>query len=109
MEKTKSPGIFRRGKGYVGIVTYRDGLGRKRHKWLPPEPTLTRAKDARRRLLNELDRGLRPDGSRMSVAEFSEVWLADVEQRLRPTTLRVYQSMMPIHVVPAIGGIKRVT
>jgi integrase len=106
METTRSPGIFKRGNGYVGVVSYRDGFARKRQKWLPPEPTLTSAKDARRRLLNELERGLRPDGSRMSVAEFSEVWLADVESRLRPATLVAYRSAMKSHILPALGGIK---
>jgi integrase len=106
MERTKQPGIFRRGKSYVGIVTYRDGFGRKRQKWLPPEATLAQAKSARRMMLNDLDKGLRPDGSRMTVEDFAlKRFLPDAETRLRPISIRNYRSLT-VHVLPALGQLK---
>jgi integrase len=69
-------------------------------------PTLRGALDARRRILNELERGVRPDSARASVEDFSARWLADCERRLRPLTVKGYRSLLARHVVPAIGGMK---
>src|SRR5687767_10022234 len=95
MERTRYPGIYRRNGGYVGVVTYRDGFDRKKHKWLPPEKTITAAKNARRTILNDLERGLRPDGSKMTLEQFvTDVYLPDAEARLRPNTVRNYRSWL---------------
>ena len=105
-ERTKHPGIYRRGGSYSAVVTYRDSFGRKRQKWIAAK-TLRAAQDARRNLLNELERGLRPDGSRMTVEEFAlGRFLPDAEDRLRPLTVRQYRGMLLVHVLPAIGQVK---
>ena len=107
MEKTRYPGIYRRNGAYVGVVTYRDGFGRKKHKWLSPEPTLTRARDARRNMLNDLERGLRPDGSKMTLEQFvTECYLPDAEMRLRSNTLRNYRTWLVHDVLPVLGKLR---
>jgi integrase len=106
MEKTRYPGIYRRGDKYVAVVSYRDGFGRKRQKWITASTPIG-ARDARRMLLNELERGLRPDGSRMTMTEFGlDMFLPDVASRCRPITVRNYRSLLTNHVLPVLGELK---
>ncbi len=97
-------GIYRRDGRYVAIVGYRDGSGKRKQRWITCR-TLRAAQDARRQLLNELDRGFKPDRSRMTVAEFvTNEWLPEVEARLRPLSAMRYRQVALGTILPAIGG-----
>lgn len=60
MERTRHPGVYRRGEKWVAVVSYRDVAGKERQKWLTRR-TLKAAQAARRDFLNDLDKGLRPE------------------------------------------------
>jgi integrase len=106
LTRTKHPGVYRRGAKYVAVVTYREVSGRARQKWLTAR-TIRRALDARRRFLNDLDRGVRPDGGKMTVGEYlSDLWLPEIAATRRPLTVEKYRSVIARHILPSIGGVR---
>ena len=99
MERTKYPGIYRRGDKYVVIVSYKSGAGERRQKWITRR-TLAAALEARRKQLDELDRGVRPDGAKITLGEFlREQWLPHVAENTRPLTYKNYASIVKNHVI----------
>lgn len=84
---------------WVAAVTLPDGRRRVRYA------TTKKLADAQRRLmLRELeDHGSIPE--RITLAQWLDQWLADVEsaERLRPSTLAGYRSKVRLYVVPRIG------
>jgi integrase len=111
MERTRHPGIYRRGDKYVAIVSYKTGAGEHRKKWIT-KPTLAAAKDARRGFLNQLDQGLQPSDGRMTITAYLEEWLGEclTPQGIRPRTLtlRTYRYTINMHIAPVIGGLRLV-
>jgi integrase len=112
MKRTKHPGIYRRGEKWVAVVSYRDATGRDRQKWLTRR-TLKAAQTARRDFLNDLDKGLRPEGGRMTVQAFLEdVWLPEVdagtarEKSYAPLTVRKYRQVARDHLIPGLGHLQ---
>ena len=86
LARTKHPGVYRRGKKVIAVVTYREASGRYRQKWLTAR-TINGALNARRLFLNDLDRGVRPDGGKMTVGEYlTDRWLPEIEATRRPLT-----------------------
>lgn len=47
-----------------------------------------------------------PNAGRLTVAEYLRQWLAQAEQRLRPTTMADYRVMAEKHVIPHIGNLR---
>lgn len=74
MERTRYPGVFRRGSRYVAVVSFKDGEGRRRQQWL------TRASIAERSSLRRSSRASRP-GALMSL-----IPIAPCEGRSLPGT-----------------------
>jgi integrase len=111
LEKTRHPAIYRRGEKYVAVVSYKDGAGEYRQKWIT-KATLAAAKDARRDFLNQLDRGLQPSDGRMPLATYLEEWLGECLTpkglRPRPLTLQTYAYTIRVHILPTIGGVRLV-
>jgi integrase len=106
LERTRHPGIYRRGESYVAIVSWRDGSQKSRQKWLTRK-TLKAALSARRDTLNELDRGIKPDGSRLTLSEFFEQeWLPEIEATRRPQTATAYRKAWRVHIKPGLGSVK---
>jgi integrase len=106
MENTRHPGIYRRGTKYVGVISYKDGAGKRRQKWITRR-TLAAVLDARRKLLDELDRGVRPDGARITLGEFLEgQWLPHAQETCRPLTYTSYVSIVKTHVLEALGPVR---
>jgi integrase len=104
--RTKHPGIYRRGDRWVAVVSYRDGAGNNRKAWLTHR-TQSAALDARRAFLNDLDRGIRPDGTKLTVAAFLEdLWLPYIEAERRPQTASAYGKIVRRYIVPAIGAVR---
>ena len=110
-EKTRHPGVYllHRGggrKSYQAAVGYVDRMGKRKLKWLTA-PTLTGVLDARRTFLTNLDRGLRPDGGKVTLGTFLlSDFLPEVEATRRPATARTYRLMVQNHIVPALGDVK---
>src|SRR6266542_3445954 len=97
-ERTRYPGIFHRGDSYVAVVPYTGRDGKPKRAWLTRR-TLAEAKDARRSLLSDLERGVRPDGARITLGEYLETWwLPEVKRERRPATLATYRKMVRRHI-----------
>lgn len=96
IEKVTGP---RRGTRYR--LRYRDPSGRHRSE------TFRRRKDAEDRL-HQLEVAMRggtwrdPRASRTPLAERAASWLAG-RHDLRPSTLRIYEGVLRLHVLPALG------
>lgn len=104
--KTKVPGIYGRGDKYIAVVTYKDGFGRERQKWFTRN-SFRAAQGARRTFLNELDRGIAPDGGKITLAEYIEQeWMPEVESTRRPATVTTYRRMLDNHILKALGGLR---
>lgn len=76
MEKTKHPGIYRRGSRYV--VVYRDPQGRQRKKFAE---TLRQALDAKAMLRADVRRGEYRTLSRVGFADYARDWIETYQGR----------------------------
>lgn len=97
LEPTSSPGIYRRGGGYV--VRFRDLSGRQRQR---AARTLAEARRLRSELTADVARGeYRPD-TRITFAAYAERWAESYTGRtataLRPETLREYRRDLAVAV-----------
>lgn len=101
MERTRFPGVYKRGSRYVGIVSYTEG-GKRRQKWVSA-PTATAARDARNELAGQVRKGLRPHRAKQDVSAFLADWLEEVRATRRPLTFKNYASLVRCHVLPGIG------
>lgn len=53
--------------------------------------------------LKKIDEGLDVGAPAQSLETFLEAWLADSSSRVRPKTLRTYQDLLRLHVIPELG------
>ncbi len=105
MERTRWPGIYRRGESWVAVVGY-STRGKRRQKWLTAT-TLKGAQRARRDFLDSLDKGMRPEDATMTVADLGELWLDDLAAiGRRPATLTRYRKVLRNHILPAFGALQ---
>jgi integrase len=107
MERTRYPGIYRRGASYVAVVSYKRGDGLRAQKWITA-PTLGAVKAKRDELVGQMRKGLKPHRGQQTLTDFLGEWLEEVRVTRRPLTHKNYGSLIKVHVVPAIGGTKLV-
>jgi len=106
LARTRTPGVYRRGTAYVGLVRWKE-RGKWRTKWIPASPSIREVQAARRRFLDQLDRGLRSAGVKTPLADYLRgVWLPEVEATRRPATVRTYRSAVERHIIPALGNVR---
>jgi integrase len=98
----------KRGHGEGTVYQYR---GRWRAELTVGYRRHVREFDTRREALSWLaevrlkaDRGLLPEPSRVTVAEYLRHWLEAEGPSWRPATARTYQTLLEKHVIPALGG-----
>lgn len=101
LERTRYPGIYRRGSKYV--VTWRH-RGRQ-HK--QTYPTLTAAREAKR----ERQAGeTRPGATRITLATYAREWLETYNGRtgrgIAETTRKDYRRSLETYVLPELGGVR---
>jgi integrase len=104
MERTRFPGVYKRGSRYVGVVSYTEG-GKRRQKWVSA-PTATAARDARSELAGQIRKGLRPHRAKQDVAAFLAAWLEEVRATRRSLTHKNYSSLVRCHVLPHLEGVR---
>lgn len=56
--------------------------------------------------LHDLDTGHWREPSKMTVAEWMEIWLRDYQTHTTPRTVKIYSDHVRLHINPVIGGIK---
>jgi len=102
LEKTKTPGIYRRGSRYV--VTFRDGRGVPRKR---SAATLAEARDLKAMLTADVRRGDYQPVSRLSFAAYAQEWLETFQGRtgrgIRPETLADYRFDLERDAIPFFG------
>lgn len=57
-------------------------------------------------LLSQRDRGVNVRSDRLTVGQYLTEWLTGLAVRVRPTTATRYRSLLTLHVIPQLGGIK---
>lgn len=105
-ERTKAPGVYRRGNGFAYVVSLpRDARSRRRQqKWVGGFETLAEAKAARTRAMAELSRNTYLPPTRLTFTEFVEdQWLPAQRTRVRPGTLELYKQEWK-RVKPRLGN-----
>lgn len=104
-ERTKLPGVYRRGDKYQ--VTWRDHLGKQRSKMVR---TLTEAKTVKAAMETDRLRGELGTASPLTLAEYGNSWLATYTGRtirgVSKATLNLYGSHMRNHILPGLGKMK---
>lgn len=90
---------------WVGTVDlgWRDG---KRVRRTVYGKTRAEASDKLDALRQKLQGGLAPAPARLTVESYLVDWLASTKTTIRPATVASYESLVRVHVVPAIGRIR---
>lgn len=103
LERTKTPGIFRRGKRYV--VVFRDQTGRQRKQ---AARTLSEARDLKATLTADVKRGEFRGVSRVTFADYATTWIASYRGRtsrgVGPDTVADYRRMLGLDEEGGLTG-----
>ena len=102
LEKTRTPGVYRRGSRYV--IRYRDESGRQRQR---SARTMAQARQIKSELAADIARGEHREQSRETLAEYAASWVETFQGRtgsgIRPNTLIDYARDLEMHVLPVLG------
>jgi len=105
LERTATPGIYKRGGRYV--VTYRDNGGKQRKRFAR---TLAEARRLKRGLSADVDRGEYRELSRVTFAEYAEDWLSSYAGRtsrgIREETRASYRKCLEQDAIPFLGRMR---
>jgi integrase len=105
LEPTKTPGVFKRGSGYV--VRFRDAHGKQRQV---AAKTLAEARRLRSELSADVARGEYRPATRTTFAEYAATWLETYQGRttrgIRPETIRDYKSELDRFAIPQLGKLR---
>jgi integrase len=105
-ERTKHPGIYRRGSRYIVVVTAGHGADGRPRQVQQTHRTIREAVEARARLRSHLADGHPIISARVTLAELLTRWLRDYARgAVAPTTLASYQSIVEKHLIPTLGGV----
>ncbi|MGO0058594.1 tyrosine-type recombinase/integrase [Brevibacillus fluminis] len=109
LQKTSTPGVYKRGSKYCFIVELgRDEKsGKRKQKWFSGYNTKKEAQQALIEKQREIQTGLLVDTKDMSVAEYMDYWLENYAKvSTRHTTHNVYQKRVNRYIVPNIGRVR---
>src|SRR4051812_49205598 len=92
--------LFRRNRDqrWVASVTMPDGRRRS-----ASAPTKGEGVALLRELLRQRDAAIVIDPRRLRLGPYLATWLTDVRPRLAPATWRKHESIVRVHLVPALG------
>jgi integrase len=98
--------ITKRGNKYSVVVDVTDPLtNKRRRKWHSGFRTKREAEAGLATILDQLNRGLYVEPSRLTLAGYLEQWLSAQEARLRPSTHESYRRVLAAHVTPTLGKV----
>lgn len=102
LEKTRTPGVYKRGARYV--VTYTDPGGRRRKRFAKTYKEATRLKSA---LSTDVERGEYREVSRVTFGEYAATWIESYAGRtsrgLREETRESYRKVLEQDAIPFLG------
>jgi integrase len=102
LEKTKHPGIYKRGGRYV--VIYRDTEGKSRKR---AAETLAQARDIKAAVHTDISRGEYVPQTTLTLKAYYDEWIESYIGRtrngIRPATITGYKDQMRVHVLPELG------
>lgn len=98
-EKTRQPGVYRRGSSYQ--ITYTDSTGKQR--WETIRGSFDDAVERRNSLISRMYRGEVVAPSKIKLNELLDEWFDNHSSHLRPTTLRQYEDSANFWVRPKMG------
>jgi len=102
LERTATPGIYKRGGRYVAI--YRDPSGQQRKVFAR---TIKGAKNRRAEKVADVSRGEWRNASRVRFADYATEWIASYQGRtergVRESTLEDYRDIMEREAIPYFG------
>lgn len=102
LERTSTPGVYKRGRRYV--VAYRDPAGKQRRR---SAASLAEARALKAEVSADMRRGEYRSQSRITFKEYAEEWARTYTGRtsrgIRPATLEDYVRDLEVHVLPVFG------
>jgi integrase len=105
LEKTSTPGIYKRGGRYV--VRYRDPSGRQRKRFAR---TLAEARDLKASLVTDVRRGEYRETSRLPFSEYAVQWTETYQGRtsrgIREHTRADYRGLIERDAIPFFGRMR---
>lgn len=106
LERTATPGIYKRGGRYV--VTYRDNGGKQRKRFAR---TLAEARRLKRGLSTDVDRGEYRESSRLTLAEYAAEWIETYTGRRKKRSIGAvtradYRGALDREIIPALGHLR---
>ena len=100
----------RRGRGEGSIYPRSDGrwvgavsLGSGKRKSVYGK-TAAEAREKMRKVQQQIESGMLPDTESLTVAAFSHSFLESTEPTVKESTLRRYEQLLRVHVIPHIGS-----
>jgi integrase len=103
--RTKTPGVYKRGDGYV--VRYRDPAGKDRKRCAR---TLAEARRIRAEVHSDISRGEYRTASKINFSEYATTWSATYTGRtsrgVRPDTVKRYHADLDRVIVPWFGRMR---
>ena len=98
--------IRERSPGHWAIVIdIRDpATGQRRRKWHSFRGSKRQAQVECSRLITEMERGTYLEPDKTSLAQFLDIWLADVRPRVSPKTIERYEQICRRNIIPLLGG-----
>jgi integrase len=105
LEKTKTPGIYKRGGRYVAV--YRDGRGKQRKAFAP---TLKAARAVKAAKMTDVNRGEHRELSQETFASYAPKWITTYAGRtkrgLGSDTRDDYRKALERHAIPFLGRLR---
>lgn len=103
--------IYQREDGrWMGAVNLGGGVGgQKRTRRYVSGKTRQEVQRKLAELRREVEAGRPVVGERQTVAQYLTGWLADVRVQVRPSTYARYESVVRVHLVPRLGGLRLAT
>ena len=104
-ERTKTPGVYKRGGRYV--VTYRDNAGKQRKRFAR---TIAEARRLKRGLSADVDRGEYRELSRVTFGQYATDWIESYAGRtskgIREETREGYRKVLEQDAIPYLGRMR---
>lgn len=97
----------KRDRYYVVLELERDPATGKRHrKWIGGYQTKREAQKVLTEKLHEMQTGTYVEPAKETVGEYLTRWLEDKRAQIRPSTYRVYEWLLRVHIRPGIGSVE---